>query len=98
MGCTPSRSSVPNDGIQEKESIVVGCGVDIVRYRAELVFYHMREAERCESRTSKVKITESKEIGEKTKERKRGRKIAEGRKKEEGVGVVDDYFSYNPRS
>ena len=74
--------------------MVVGCGVDIVRYRAELVFYHMREAERWES---KVKITERKEVGETTRGGEREKKIAEGRK-EEGVGVGDDYFSYNPRS
>ena len=89
MGCTPSRSSVPDHETQEKGSLVVGCGVDIVRYRTELVFYHMREAERCES---EVKVLESKDVGE---ERKGGKK---GRKMEEGVGVGDDYFSYRPRS
>ena len=89
MGCTPSRNSAASIETQEKGSLVGGCGVDIVRYRAELVFYHMREAERWES---KVKITESKEMGEKTRGRERGRKM------EEGVGVGDDYFSYRPRS
>ena len=101
MGCTPSRSSVPNDAVQEKGSIVVGCGVDIVRYRAELVFYHMREAERYGSKASISMMTESKEMSEKAKKggrwgRKRGeeQKIAEGEKKEGVEG--DDYFSFNP--
>ena len=75
--------------------MVVGCGVDIVRYRAELVFYHMREAERWES---KVRIAESEGRGGETRGRERGRKMGEERKMEEGVGVGDDYFSYRPRS
>lgn len=101
MGCTPSRSSAPSAAVQKKKSIVAGCGVDIVRYRAELVFYHKREAERYGSRASNGTIIESKEIGERKKGRRGWRKkIAEGRKMEEATrkeGVEgDDYFSFNP--